>query len=609
MTPFRVVACLVALTSVVIAHSTSTAQSPATPSDRLIGIWASETTFGPALRGELTVRRNGSNWSATISSVETRFQPSGDSIRFGFPGNHGQFRGVLSADRRAIRGFWIQPNGVTVELGPHDPGGLDQPFATPLTLQLQQRHVWRAVVVPVDDRFSLYLSVWREPNGMLVGAFRNPELNLRGGALRHRMALVGDSVIFAAGPDTAKPVVRFAAKLDTINNQIVVWWWQIGRVLALTRRAPDQAIGLFPRVPRGLKYSYTTPLAEQDGWKVARARDAGFDEARLERLVQSIADTVPTLPRAPLIHSLLIARKGKLVLEEYFYGWDRDRPHDTRSAAKTFASVMLGAAMMQGAPVAPETPITTLLSRYGPFANSDSRKPRITLAHLMTHSSGLACDDNVDDSPGNEGTMQSQTAQRNWWKYVLDLPMARDPGSYWAYCSGGMNLVGAGVAAATKTWLPEFFDRAIARPLQFGRYYFNLMPTFEGYTGGGMWMRPRDLLKFGQTYLDGGMWNGKRIVPKAWVTRSTAKHIEWPYRDENVSAGQDGYAWHLWTLKSGNRTYPAYAATGNGGQALMVVPELELAVVFTAGNYGHGGVWVRFLDDIVPNVIIPAIRR
>jgi CubicO group peptidase (beta-lactamase class C family) len=597
----RVLGYLLALTTVPAAAQT------ATPAEPLVGIWASETIFGPALRGELTVTRDGSNWRAAIASVETRFQANGDSIRFSFPGTGDQFRGILTPDRRAITGFWIQANGVITEVGPHDRGGLDQALATPLTLRLKQRDIWRAVIVPVDDRFSLYLSVWRGPNGGLVGTFRNPELNLRGPALQYRIVHAGDSVIFAAGPDTAKPVARFAATFDTANRQIHVWWRQIGRLLALTPRSPDQAIGLFPRLPRGLKYSYSLPIAEDDGWAVARARNAGMDEAQLERLVQRIADTIPTLPRAPLIHSLLIARMGKLVLEEYFFGWDRERVHETRSAAKTFASVMLGAAMMKGVRVAPQTPIAALLTREAPFANPDARKQRITLANLMTHSSGLACDDNEDESPGNEDVMQSQTAQRNWWKYMLDLPVTHDPGTYYAYCSGGMNLVGAGIAAATKTWLPEFFDRTIARPLQFGRYYFNLMPTLEGYTGGGVWMRPRDLLKIGQTYLDGGLWNGKRIVPQAWVTRSTAKQFEWPYRSENVSAGMDGYAWHLSTLKSGDKTYRAYAATGNGGQVLMVVPDLDLVVVFTAGNYGHGGVWGRFGDDIVPNVIIPAI--
>ena len=128
--------------------------------------------------------------------------------------------------------------------------------------------------------------------------------------------------------------------------------------------------------------------------------------------------------RPALIHSLLVAHHGKLVLEEYFFGFDRERPHDLRSAGKTFASVMLGTAMRRGAHIAPETPVYELLAGMGPFANPDPRKPQITLAHLMTHTSGLACDDNDPVSPGNEDTMQTQSQQPDWWKYTLDLPMA-----------------------------------------------------------------------------------------------------------------------------------------------------------------------------------------
>jgi CubicO group peptidase (beta-lactamase class C family) len=141
----------------------------------------------------------------------------------------------------------------------------------------------------------------------------------------------------------------------------------------------------------------------------------------------------------------------------------------------------------------------------------------------------------------------------------------------------------------------------VAKPLGFGRWHFNLMPTLEGYQGGGVRLRPRDLLKLGQAYLDGGVWRGRRIVPADWVARSTAPLV----RTSEHSA--DGYAWHLYTLESGGGAWREYEANGNGGQFLIVVPEVELVVVFTAGNYGHGGVWTAFREEIIPRGIIAAI--
>jgi CubicO group peptidase (beta-lactamase class C family) len=318
------------------------------------------------------------------------------------------------------------------------------------------------------------------------------------------------------------------------------------------------------------------------------------------------------------VHSILIARRGKLVLEEYFFGHDRKTPHDLRSAGKTFASVMLGAAMLRGAAVSPQTKVYELLAERGPFAHPDPRKAKITLAHLMTHTSGLACNDNDDSSPGNENTLQAQTAEPDWWRYTLDLPLAHEPGQRYAYCSASMNLMGAALTTATGTWLPEFFDRAIARPLGFGPYHWNLTPTGEGYLGGGSWMRPRDLLKIGQVYLDGGVWRGQRIVTEEWIAASTEPRIHISPATTGLSEeefgdyygeGDDAYAWHLGAIRSGQRAYRTFEASGNGGQLLIVAPELDLVVVFTGGNYAQGGIWSRWRDELIGAEIVPSIAR
>jgi CubicO group peptidase (beta-lactamase class C family) len=143
------------------------------------------------------------------------------------------------------------------------------------------------------------------------------------------------------------------------------------------------------------------------------------------------------------------------------------------------------------------------------------------------------------------------------------------------------------------------------------------MPTDEGYLGGGAWVRPRDLLKVGQAYLDGGVWRGRRIVDASWVTQSTMPRAEIspvttgldPNQFSNFYiAGNDALAWHSNGVRSGERTYREYAATGNGGQLLIVIPDFDLAVVLTAGNYGQGGIWTQWRNNIVGAEIIPAIR-
>ncbi len=591
--------------------------APAQESDsarELLGLWAAELHFGPALRGELTLTRGAGGWTARIMDAERRFAAAGGEIRFTLPDGRGGFRGRLSSDGRRIEGFWLQPSGETEDR--RDPGGSGQPFATPLRLARGSGGVWRGTVVPLDDRFTLYLSIFRDQDGVLTAAFRNPELNSNGGASRFQVSRNGEALRFNLRYEGGE--INHDATFLRGPDRIRIQWRDLQRPIELARRDPAEAAGFLPRPPDAPAYVYRRPPETGDGWRTAAAGTLGIDEALLTQAVRGIAESDPTTRPPTLIHSMLVAYRGRLVLEEYFFGHDRETPHDTRSAGKTFAAVMLGAAMMEGAELSPDTRVYRAMASLGPFANPDPRKEGITLAHLMTHSSGLACNDNDDASPGNENSMQSQEAQPNWWKYALDLPQAFDPGSRYAYCSANTNLVGGALTSGTRTWLPELFERTVARPLQFGRWHWNLMPTGEGYLGGGAFLRSRDLLKIGQAWLNGGTWNGRRIVSTSWVVESTRPRMEISpattgYGQEEFGnyygRGVDALTWHPGSLTVGERTIATYAATGNGGQVLLVVPEYELAVVFTGGNYTQGGVWTRWGQQIVGDRIIPAIRR
>ena len=594
-----------------VSASATLRGQPAQTPEPLIGLWAAALDFGPALRGELVLRRQGRHWTATIGDARAEFTAAGNALRFSLAGGRGGFRGRLEG--REIRGFWLQPSGETEDR--QDPGGSGQPFATPVTLVRSGAGVWRGTVVPLDDRFRLYLSIFRNQDGVLTAAFRNPELNANGGASRFQVLRDADAVRFNLRYEDGE--IDHRAQFLRAPDRLRLNWEGIGPI-ELTRLDPQAAGGFFPRLPGSPPYVYRRPPETGDGWRTASAGEMGIDEAVVAQIVQTIIDFDPTARPATSIHSMLVAYRGRLVLEEYFFGYDRETPHDTRSAGKTFASVMLGAARMQGTNLSPETRIYPLMARLGPFANPDPRRAGITLAHLLTHSAGLACNDNDDASPGNEGTMTSQAAQPDWWKYTLDLPQAFDPGRRYAYCSANTNLVGAALTEATRTWLPEYFRRTVAEPLQFGRWHWNLMPTGEGYLAGGAFLRPRDLLKVGQAYLDGGVWNGRRIVDASWVSTSTVPRIDineetTGYSGEEFgnyySRGADALAWHMTPLTVGGQTIPAYSATGNGGQVLLVIPDRDLAVVFTGGNYRQGGVWGRWGQQIVADQIIPAIRR
>jgi CubicO group peptidase (beta-lactamase class C family) len=499
---------------------------------------------------------------------------------------------------------------------PRYPEGAAQAYAMPLALKATDADRWQAQVEPLPDPFTLYLNIFRDPSGALKAAIRNPEHHRHGPAMQMFATLAGDRLRLGAAAEPGEDDLHATVKRNP--DRIEMRWEGLRRTISLTRATPAQAAVFTARPQSDPPYAYREPQDLGDGWKTARAGDLGVDEAALARAVQRIIDIDPSSQRAWLIHSMAIAYKGKLILDEYFYGNGPDIPHDMRSASKTFSSVVFGAAMLDGAKISPQSKLYEVVAPLGPFANPDPRKDRVTLAHVMTHTTGLACDDNAESpSPGGEDVMQTQRAQPDWWKFTLDLPIVHEPGERYAYCSGGISLTGAALTYATGEWLPALFDRTVAKPLEFGRYYWNVMPTGEGYLGGGAFVRTRDFLKIGQAYLDGGVWNGRRIVTEDWVRESQAAQLRISPETTGVSGETfmmsyyetgEGLAWHHIGVKSGDMTYPAVHGNGNGGQLLLVLPQFELAVMFTAGNYRQG-LWNRERDDIVGEMIIPALPK
>jgi CubicO group peptidase (beta-lactamase class C family) len=604
--PIRAACAAVVLSVVAVAANAADAVAE----NRIFGLWAYETRFPVGHAGELTLTRHGAAWQGEIAGETAEAEDAKDQVRIDFPDEGGSFRGYLGQDGRLTRGFWARRE---ITDDPRYPEGAAQAYAMPLRLHPAGADRWTATVTPLPDPVMFYLSIFRDETGTLKAAIRNPEHHRYGPAMQLFATLDGNRLRLgkAATPGDDDLVATVSRNGDRIELP-----WDSLKRLTFTRATPAQTALFTARPPGEAKYVYRRPRDTGDGWSTARARDLGVDESALARAVQRIIDIDPSAQRARLIHSMAIAYRGKLILDEYFYGNGPEIPHDMRSASKTFSSVILGAAMLEGAKISPETKLYEVMAPLGPFNNPDPRKDRITLGHAMTHTTGLACDDNAESpSTGGEDVMQSQRAQPNWWKFTLDLAAVHEPGERYAYCSGGISLMGGALTYSTGEWLPALFDRTIARPLQFQSYYWNLMPNGEGYLGGGAFVRTRDFLKIGQAYLDGGVWNGRRIATEAWARDAVAPHAHISEKTTGVTGEafanayydtDEGYAWHIINVKSGDKVYRAYHGNGNGGQLLLVLPQFDLVAMFTAGNYRQG-LWNRERDDIVGEMILPAL--
>jgi CubicO group peptidase (beta-lactamase class C family) len=440
-----------------------------------------------------------------------------DEIHFALPGEAGKFRGRLhlGANGKRIFGHWIQLGGVAF---------YSYSYASPVELTELAPGVWRGDVVPLDERASFYISIERTPDGSLKAFFRNPEANRFRGQTFDVALQDGTVTLLDKGQATLRGT--YDSQSDVLSLPVLGSY----PLVQFARQDRSTALGFYPRIPSPSgPYVYQTPVAENDGWATASLADVGLELSPIAELIQTILRTPPSLSNPVNIQSLLIARHGKLVFEEYFYGFNKERPHDMRSAGKTFGPVLVGLAREQGANISLDSPAYSFFPEYKHFANWDERKNHITVRDLMTMTSGLACDDHDPSSAGGEDSMQMQTIQSDWYKFAMDLPMARDPGGERAvYCASDINLLGGIVKNTTGSWLPEFFQQYFARPLQITSYHLNLMPSGEFYLGGGLYLRARDQLKLGQLYLSGGVWNGNRILSEVWVKDSVQRHSGFP---------------------------------------------------------------------------------
>jgi CubicO group peptidase (beta-lactamase class C family) len=422
--------------------------------------------------------------------------------------------------------------------------------------------------VPSAPTFSehYFLVVSKKPDGTLEAFVRNPEYNAGASIGTHRLT--------SAALNADGTLSLYHYRFHRATAQDLRWFYPL----------------------RSASWKYTAPQRLADGWKTGTLADVAMRESPLAAVLNGIAaERSPTL-RSPYIQSISIARHGVLVLDQYFYGFTAQYPHDLRSAGKSVTTLMVGRAMEDTQAFSPSTRVLSVLRRYQPVKHDDARKERMTVGDLMTMASGLACDDNDDSSPGNEDTMQSQPAGTDWYRYTLDLPMTSEPGTHAVYCTAGINLLGAIVQTATRTPLDRYFHDRFAVPMQFGAYNMWLMPppVSAAYMGGGDLMRPRDFLKFGELLLDGGRWQNRQIVDSRWIAQSIV-----PRTAPEGEGDRYGYGWHIAQVNVDGRAYRVINAGGNGGQLMMVVPALDLAVMVTAGNYNQFPVWRKFLPQIV----------
>lgn len=357
-------------------------------------------------------------------------------------------------------------------------------------------------------------------------------------------------------------------------------------------------------------YNYTKPIQFSDSIKTDDLASVGINTKTIAELIKLIlVDSFPN------IHSLLIAKDGKLVYEKYFSGNDEisgkklgkvehtiDDLHDCRSISKSVTSACIGIAIKQGLIKSIDDPIFLYLKEHEKLF--DNKKKKITISNLLTMTSGLEWDESISYRDFRNSELRMDLSA-NPIKFILGQKIVADTGTTWNYNGGNTQLLAEILKNVSGTTIDKFAEKNLFLPLGIKNYQWLPLTKNMPAAASGLRLRSRDFLKFGLLFMDKGKWGDVEILPKDWAEISLSTIVKRP----NGTSKNDGYGYQFWTYTEtiNNKDIAIQEARGNGGQRIFFVKSLNLLVVITAGNYNQWDI-INNSHKALVAYIIPSLK-
>ncbi|SFO87661.1 serine hydrolase domain-containing protein [Tranquillimonas alkanivorans] len=289
------------------------------------------------------------------------------------------------------------------------------------------------------------------------------------------------------------------------------------------------------------------------------------------------------------LHSLTIAVDGRTHVDRAIRGPALGRIVNVKSVSKSIVSALVGIAIARGHLDGVNQPIAPLLERELP-TDLDPLLSEVTIGDLLSMRAGLE-----RTSGGNYGAWVSSS---NWVRDALARPFVADPGGRMLYSTGNYHILGAILSRVTGDSLLTLARNWLGDPLGIAVAPWVRDPQGRYLGGNDMGLTATGLLRFGETYRQGGTWNGTRVLPESWVEASWTPRARSPW-----SGDAYGYGWFL----SEMRGHPTAYARGYGGQAIWVIRDLGLTVVVTSdpNRPARSEGYMGDLHDMVASLIVP----
>jgi len=320
-------------------------------------------------------------------------------------------------------------------------------------------------------------------------------------------------------------------------------------------------------------YAAQSPsLSSPAVWQTAVPEEVGIDSVPLIEMLDFVRE------RQIPVHSIQLVRRGRLVLDAYFYPYDGRTRHDVASVTKSITSTLIGLAIERGRIRDVQQPVLGFFSGRT-VAGLDARKRRQTLGNLLTMQSGWDCGVPLG-TPGINADRQLADMRRGneWAQFALDLPMTSDPGTRFLYCNANCHLLSALLTRVTDTNALAFARRELFEPLGIRDSAWPADPQGNNYGWGDLQLHPRDMARLGQLFLQRGHWAGRQIIAEDWLRTATRAHVQ-------STGSKDHYGYYWWV----SAELPGlFEAVGRGGQRITVWPDKELVLVYTGGGFEPG---------------------
>ncbi|HET6386465.1 MAG TPA: serine hydrolase domain-containing protein, partial [Armatimonadota bacterium] len=285
------------------------------------------------------------------------------------------------------------------------------------------------------------------------------------------------------------------------------------------------------------------------------------------------------------LHSFMLLRHGQVAAEGWWTPYGADVPHMLFSLSKSFTSTAAGMAIAEGL-LSLDDPVVSFFPEDKPARVSENLAA-MRVRHLLSMSTGHA-----EDTLG----ALSRTADSNWAALFLDRPVDYTPGTHFVYNSGATYMVSAIVQKLTGQRVIDYLRPRLFEPLGITDPKWEVCPRGINTGGWGLSVKTEDIARFGQLYLQKGIWEGRRLLPESWVDAATSKQVS--NGDDPNNDWNQGYGYQFWRCRHG-----AYRGDGAFGQFCIVMPDQDAMIAITAGVADMGGVL-----NLVWNHLLPAFQ-